>query len=278
MRMFAVLALLGCLACAVVAQSVATAQVSGVIRDPEGAAIPGATIQLTQTDTGLVRTASSNASGAYVLANLPVGPYALRVSKPGFVTFVQSGIVLQVDASPNLSPTLKIGAQATTVEVNAAAAMVQAQTVDVGQVTDQRAITALPILNRQAINLVVLSGAANYTNGFNDLNTNKNIPTVTLSVAGGLPNGVAFLLDGGTYNDPFNNLNLPLPFPDALQEFKTETSAMPAQYGEHASAAVNAVTKSGTNQFHGDLFDFVRNYALNARDFFQNTRDSLKQN
>ena len=111
-----------------------------------------------------------------------------------------------------------------------------------------------------------------------DLNTNKNYPTVTISVAGGLANGMTYVMDGGTHNDPFNNLNLPMPFPDALQEFKAETSALPARYGHHAASAVNIVTKSGTNKFHGDLFEFVRNYKFNARNFFASQRDSLKRN
>ena len=89
---------------------------------------------------------------------------------------------------------------------------------------------------------------------------------------------MAYILDGGSHNDPFNNLNMPLPFPDMLQEFKVETSALPAQYGDHASAAVNSVTKSGTNEFHGDAFWFVRNYMFNAKPFFAATRDSLKRN
>jgi hypothetical protein len=97
-------------------------------------------------------------------------------------------------------------------------------------------------------------------------------------VAGGLSNGVTFLLDGASHNDPFNNLNLPLPFPDALQEFKLETSGLSAQYGQHSAGTVNAVTKSGTNDFHGDLFEFVRNGALNARNAFASDRDTLKRN
>src|ERR1019366_5915592 len=99
------------------------------------------------------------------------------------------------------------------------------------------------------------------------LNTIRNYPTLLISVAGGQGNGITYLLDGGNHNDAFNNLNLPLPFPDALQEFKVETSALPAQYGYHSSAAVNAVTKSGTNEFHGDMFDFLRNGDLNARNY-----------
>ncbi|PYS25851.1 MAG: TonB-dependent receptor [Acidobacteria bacterium] len=89
---------------------------------------------------------------------------------------------------------------------------------------------------------------------------------------------MTYLLDGGTHNDPFNNLNLPLPFPDALQEFKVETSALPAQYGHHSAAAVNAVTKAGTNNLHGDLFEFLRNGSLNARNAFASSHDTLRRN
>src|SRR5206468_12066818 len=90
--------------------------------------------------------------------------------------------------------------------------------------------------------------------------------------------GVTYTLDGSNHNDAYNNLNLPMPFPDALQEFKVETSALAAQYGFHSSAQVNAVTKSGTNQFHGDVFEFLRNGSLNARNFFASARDTLKRN
>ena len=101
---------------------------------------------------------------------------------------------------------------------------------------------------------------------------------MVVSVAGGNGDASAYLLDGAMWQDPYNSLSLPLPFPDALQEFKVETSAAPAQYGFHAAATVNAVTKSGTNEYHGDLFEFLRNGDLNARDFFATTRDTLKRN
>ena len=99
-----------------------------------------------------------------------------------------------------------------------------------------------------------------------------------MAIAGGLSSGVHFSLDGGNLNDPYNGLNLPLPFPDALQEFKVETSALPAQYGFFSSAAVNAVTKSGTNELHGGLFEFVRNEVLNARNTSPSASDPLKRN
>src|SRR5262244_193865 len=110
------------------------------------------------------------------------------------------------------------------------------------------------------------------------LNSVRNYPTIMISVAGGISNWTAYNFDGIAHNDAYNSLNLPLPFPDALQEFKVESSTLPAQYGVHASANVNVVTKSGTNNFHGDAFEFVRNGIFNARNFFAVKRDTLKRN
>src|SRR2546428_154996 len=103
-------------------------------------------------------------------------------------------------------------------------------------------------------------------------------PLPGFSIAGGFLGGNTYTLDGAFHNDVYANYGLPLPFPDALQEFKVETSSLPAQYGFHSGGAINAVTKSGTNDWHGSLFEFVRNYKFNARDFFANTRDGLKRN
>src|ERR1051326_2408589 len=281
MRSFRLIAVSLCLCFAALpglwGQAVSTSQISGVVQDPSGANIPGANVKVTQVTTGLIRATATNTDGAYVLPNLPVGPYQLTVTKDGFNAYQQNGIVLQVSTNPVINVQLKLGSVSETVEVQAGAAMAETQTKAVGQVIDERRIIELPLNGRQATSLIFLAGAAT-TAPAGDLNTNKNYPTVTISVSGGLPNGMSYLLDGGTHNDPFNNLNLPIPFPDALQEFKVESSALPAPYGQHASAAVNTVTKSGTNQIHGDLFEFVRNYKFNARDYFATQRDSLKRN
>ncbi|MBV9155479.1 MAG: TonB-dependent receptor [Acidobacteriaceae bacterium] len=259
------------------AQGVSTSQISGTVQDPSGLLIAGAEIRLTQTETGAIRLETSGTDGAYIISNLPVGHYQLHVTKPGFSTFVQDGIELQVSTNPVINVTMQLGSTSQQIVVEASAAMVETHESGVGQVIDPRSVVELPLNGREATDLIVLSGTANSAPA-GDLNTNKNYPTVTLSVAGGLANGMTYVMDGGTHNDPFNNLNLPFPFPDALQEFKVETSALPAQYGQHAAAAVNVITKSGTNEFHGDLFDFVRNGIFNARDFFGSARDNLKRN
>jgi hypothetical protein len=255
-----------------------TAQINGTVKDTSGLAVPGAEVKLTQTATGLVRTGESSADGSYVIPNLPIGPYLVEVSKMGFNKYIQSGLVLQVDANPTIEAVLKVGSISEQITVQADAAMVETRSSGVGQVVDSQRVVELPLNGRNPTELIFLAGMANTAPGTGSISSVRNYPTILISVAGGIPNGVTYLLDGTNHNDSYNHLNLPLPFPDALQEFKVETSALPAQYGSHSAAAVNAVTRSGGNQFHGDLFEFFRNGDLNARNFFAPTRDTLKRN
>src|SRR5204863_65543 len=239
--------------------------------------LPGVEVTITKTDTGSARTVFTGADGAYVFPNLPVGPYRLKVALQGFNTYVQEGIVLQVNTNPTIDVALAVGNIGEQVTVTATTATVETRSTGVGQVIDNQQVTQIPLNGRQATELIFLSGLATSAPP-GDLNTNKNFPTVTISVAGGQANGITYIMDGGTHNDPFNNLNLPTPFPDALQEFKVETSSLPARYGHHAASAVNLVTKSGTNAFRGNVFEFIRDYHFNARNFFAPTRDILKRN
>jgi len=263
------------------AQSISTSQIAGVVRDASGAVIPGATVVATQTETHFTRSTSTGADGSYTLTNLPVGPYTLKVTANGFSNYTQTGIELQVASSPTLNVHLQVGAQSQEVQVAANANMIETHQNGVGDVVTGRTITDLPLNGRQITNLILIAGGTS-TGPRGDLNGNKNYPTQTISVAGGESSGIGFVLDGAPNNDPFNDLNMPFPFPDALQEFKVQTGALPAQYGANSAAAVNVVTKSGSNQMHGDLFEFVRNYAYNANNFFNNAnglpRDSLKRN
>src|ERR1700730_10356574 len=258
-----------------------TSQISGTVYDPAGGSIPSATVTVTQTDTGFIRSAVTSSEGAYVLPNLPIGPFRMEVTKAGFSTFVQTGIVLEVNTNPAISATLKIGNTSEQVTVEAAALAVETHSTGVGQVITHDEVVNLPLNAREPTQLILLAGAAT-SQGLGskaaDLNTNKNYPTITISVAGGSANTIAFSLDGATANEPMNGLNQPLPFPDALQEFKVETSSVGAQSGQHAFGAVSVVTKSGTNALHGDVFEYVRNYMFNGRNATSLIRDSLKQN
>ena len=207
-----------------------------------------------------------------------MGAYRLEASSSGFKTYVQTGINLQVNNHVQLNVTFTVGAVAETVEVSAGANLVETQQNAISQVIDEKRIVDLPLNGRQPTQLILISGAAVVAPG-GDMTGSKNYPSsVTISIAGGQANGTNYLLDGGDNLDTFSNVNLPFPFPDALQEFSVETNALPARNGTQPGGLVNAVTKSGANSFHGDLFEFLRNGDVNARNFFAPVHDSLKRN
>ena len=251
----------------VYAQAGATAQISGTVRDSSGGVLPGVDVTATQTQTNFSRSAVSDENGNYTLTNLPIGPYRLQAMLSGFRTFVQTGIVLTVNASPEIAIELGLGALTETVSVEAATPLVETRSPSLGSVVDNERIEELPLNGRNATDLIALAPAAVPQPGLNA--TSRSMAGgQAFAVAGGQAFGVAYLLDGATHNNPYDNLNLPLPFPDALQEFRLETSSTTANAGMHSGASVNAVTKSGTNLFHGDLFEFVRNHKFNATNPF----------
>jgi hypothetical protein len=263
------------------AQVGATAQISGLVSDPTGALVPNAKVAATHVDTGLVRRAVTGADGIYELPDLPVGSYKLEVQAAGFETYVQTGILLEVSNKVTVNVTLQVGQVRQAVEVSANANMVQTQSTSVSNIMDNARVLDLPLNGRQATDLIMLMGASTNTTDQNltDIKTSKNyFSSDSISVAGGQSSATSYRLDGGTHMDNFSNINLPFPFPDAIQEFSVQTSSLSAQWGLHPGAQVEVVTKSGTNQFHGDGFEFVRNGDFNARDFFAATQDTLKRN
>ena len=250
-------------------QAVSSASIAGTVRDSSGSVLPGVTVTSTQTDTGLTRVVVSDEAGRYTISNLAVGPYKLEFMLQGFRTFVQTGIVLQVSGSPTINAALELGAVEESVTVEGESPLIETRSVGIGMVVDNQRVLELPLNGRETLDLVYQTGMAvsGGTLGGARGGATSTSPG-TIAVAGGLANGTTYTLDGATHNDPFNGSSMPLPFPEALQEFKVETSALPAQYGHHSAAAVNAVTKSGTNMVSGTAFEFLRDDALNARDPF----------
>jgi carboxypeptidase family protein len=252
----------------VLAQAGSTAQISGTVRDESGGVLPGADVTATQTDTGVTRDAVSDANGAYVISNLPIGPYRLEVKLSGFRSYSRTGIVLQVNAQPVIDVQLALGDLNETVSVVGAAPLVETRSPTLGQVIENERILELPLNGRNSADLIQIAGPVVSTG----VSSSRSMQGgVAYSVAGGQSFGVAYLLDGATHNNPYDNLNLPLPFPDALQEFRVETSALSPQAGMHSGASVNAVTKSGTNTFHGNVFEFLRDRRFNAKSPFAAT-------
>jgi hypothetical protein len=248
---------------AALAQS--TGELAGRVTDESGAVLPGVTVTATQTDTAFARTVVTDGEGAWVMPNMPPGPYRLEVMLQGFRTYVQTGIVLQVGQTPTLNAELAVGNLEETVSVEAAAPIVDVRSAGISDVVENERIVELPLQGRQVTDLIVLAGAAVQT-GTSDSRSMQG--GVSISVAGGLSFGVSYSLDGAMHNNPQNNANLPMPFPDALQEFSVATSGLSAQNGVHSGASVNAVTKSGTNALHGNAFEFFRDRRFNAKDPF----------
>src|SRR5687768_10947895 len=242
-----------------------TGELAGRVTDESGAVLPGVTVTATQTDTAFSRTVVTDGEGAWVMPNMPPGPYRLEVSLQGFRTYVQTGIVLQVGQTPTLNAQLAVGNLEETVSVEAAAPIVDVRSAGISDVVENERIVELPLQGRQVTDLIVLAGAAVQTSTSDSRSMQGG---VSISVAGGLSFGVSYMLDGATHNNPQNNANLPMPFPDALQEFSVATSGLSAQNGVHSGASVNAVTKSGTNALHGNAFEFVRDRRFNAKDPF----------
>src|ERR1035437_442476 len=284
-RMTTVLVLIFLSASAIFGQAVAIGSVSGTVSDQSGSSVPNATVKMTETERGTVHTGNTDAEGHYTFNNLPVGPYRLEVSANGFKGYAQIGIILQVAENLTQNVALQVGALTETVEVQAGASMVETRDSSISQVIEQQRIVDLPLNGRNLTSLLTISGIATSDMTLNggDLTGSKNIQgpsggSVQVSVAGGAANGVNFLLDGGGNKDAFSNVTLPIPVPDAVQEFSVQTNGLPAQYGLHPGGVVNIVTKSGANAFHGDIFEFLRNGDLNGRTEGTLVRDTLKRN
>ena len=260
------------------AQSAGAASVQGGVTDPTGASVAGATVVLTNTDTQTTRTSTTDTQGRYSAPNVPPGPYTLSVTSQGFQNYVQKSIVLQVGQAVTLNATLTVGSGTESVTVESNAVVLESESSTFKQVIDQKQINELPLNGRQATQLVLISGGA-VTAPTGDMVGSKNYASSTvIAVAGGQGNYNNYVLDGGYHVDEFTNVNLPFPFPDALREFSVESNSLPARNGVHPGALVNAVTNSGTNQWHGTAFDYIRNNIINATNFFSGAKDTLKRN
>lgn len=257
-----------------------TASLRGTVVDPANDVIPGAKVTVRNTETGLIRTMVTGSEGTYIFSVLPVGHYALTVKKSGFATYTQRGIILTVNETATGDVKLKVGEVSQHISVSANAVMVNTQSATARQLVSRKDITDLPLNGREAQALLFLSpGAVNETGNYCLVACQGGVfpGEQDAVVSGGGNRSVNYLMDGGDYNDPYLNTNLPFPDPDAVQEFSVQYDGESAEYGM-GSAVVNVITKSGTNKIHGDAFEFVRNGDFNARNFFAPVQDTLKRN
>ena len=260
------------------------ATLSGTVTDPSGAVIPNAQIVIKNTATGVTRNARTDSSGFYNTPNLLPGPYSVAVSASGFSTQVQSGVVLTVGANQILNVTMQVGKVTNLVQVTGAAPQVQLATSSIGAVVNSTTVRQLPLNGRSWTDLAKLQPGVNaivtqfnFSGGANRGNRGFGSQ---ISISGQRPIENNYRLDGVSLNDYSNGApgsvlggNLGV---DAIQEFSVLTTNYSAEYGKTAGGVVNAITKSGTNQFHGDAYEFLRNDALDAANFFDNFANSPK--
>jgi outer membrane receptor protein involved in Fe transport len=253
-----------------------TAQITGRITDQSGAVVPGAAITLTNNATGINREAVSNDEGYFTMPLLNPGEYRIAVKKDGFKPLVQPSLTLQVNQVARLDFSLETGAVTETVNITGStAAALETETSSLGKVVDQQRIQNLPLLGRNPYSLVALVPGARPSAGLNDLPVDQ-ISQSFVSINGARGNQNEYLLDGAPNTAAAQNQPVVFANPDAVQEFKVETNNFSAQYGRAGGGVFNIVTRSGTNDFHGTAYDYLRNDALNANTFFGNRAGQKK--
>jgi hypothetical protein len=265
-------------ACTLHAQLAGTGTIQGTVTDTTGAVIPNAKVTLTNTASGTTHVAQTNNVGVFIFPNVQIANYTLKASATGFETFVQTNIVLEVGSNIAVNPKLAVGATDKTVEVHADALALQTEDTSYKQTIDKADVSEMPLNGRQMTALITLSGGSSPAPGGDFTGSKYSYQTISVSVAGGMGNTTEWKLDGADNNDYMSSANLPFPFPDAVQEFSVESVDLGARGGEHSGGLVNVITRSGTNQYHGDVFEFLRNNYLDATNFFAASKDTLHQN
>lgn len=252
-----------------------TAQVTGRVSDQAGAIVPDAQVIVTNTGTGISSESVTNSEGYYTVPLLRPGDYRIEVRKTGFKPVVQAGVTLQVEQVLRLDYTLETGQVTESVNVTGTAVALETETSSLGKVVDQQRIQNLPLLGRNPYSLVALVPGARPSAGLNDLPVDQ-ISQSFVSINGARGNQNEYLLDGAPNTAAAQNQPVVFVNPDAVQEFKVETNSYSAQYGRAGGGVFNIVTRSGTNEFHGTAYDYLRNDALNANTFFGNRAGQKK--
>lgn len=268
------------------------AGISGIVTDASGAIVPGATIQVTATDTGIVATRQSNSEGFYAFVDLQPGHYDIQVTQAGFNTFRQTGILLDVDSAKVVNIKLSVGQVSEKVEISADAVQLDTASTQLGEVISSNTMTSVPLVTRSYTDLLALQPGVSPTSsglaggqggqfsatGFTFTNISGDLNAGNLSVNGQRESSNGFLLNGTTVQEfAFSGAGI-IPNLDSIAEFRIVTNNFDAEYGNYAGGQINVITKSGTNKFHGSAFEFLRNRSFDATNYFSKVKDDHKQN
>ena len=273
-------------ACALIASAqLSTASMFGTVTDPTGAALPKASVTLTQTDTGFVRTVVTNADGTYRADFLPVGPYKVKVEAAGFKTLEREGVVLTVTEDAHLDLPLQTGGATQTVEVTADIPLLNTGNSVLGRTVDNVEIDNLPLVDRNVYQLLDLVPGVQNNNaagsgGNGGVINPLGYPEQHVKINGSTDSGVgqvSYYLDGGSNMTGVRNTGNPLPNPDTISQFRVDTNNFSAQFGRNSAGVVSVLTKSGSNQFHGSVFEFYRDRNLNATTHLQPSKTPYNQ-
>jgi hypothetical protein len=266
-----------CLLAAPLAYAQTTSTLFGTVTDKTGAVVAGAQVVASNTGTNQQRTVSTNAQGDYRIEFLPIGDYTVEISATGFKKFVQKNVGLGINVPTRVDGQLDIGTMTEAVEVTAAPPAVNTDNAQIGRTVENAEITNLPIVGRNVYTLLSLTPGVSS-------NSNSNVlgyPEQRTMINGGVDGGagsVNYYLDGGTNMTGLRNTGNIAPNPDAVEEFRVVTNSYSAEYGRFAGGVINIITRSGSNSFHGSLFEFLRNNDLNAHDWGALTVNPLRRN
>jgi len=255
-----------------------TGRIVGRVTDPSGAVVAGVKVTLVNEATGISRESTSNTSGDYDFVQIPVGTYRLEFDLAGFKKNVRHAVALDVNEVVTLNMTMTLGQNKEIVDVTSEAPLVETSSTQLGAVVDDRTVSTLPLNSRDTYQFLQLQpGVVSTVGSSNSIVYGSDSPGA-VSVNGGRGRSNNFSVNGGDANDLFVNLPTVQPTPDSIQEFRVLTNTFDAEYGRNSGSVVNVITKSGTNQFHGNLYEFFRNKVLNAQGFFDTEKPQFNQN
>src|ERR1700739_3672976 len=261
-----------------------TGSVSGIVTDPSGGVVVGATVTAINPQTGVRAAIHTDKSGFYNFSDLSVGTYDLEVEQKGFKTFHQTKIVIDANSAIKIDVKLELGEVSEKVTVESQAVHVETQSTQMGEVINSQKITAVPLNGRDFTDLlslqpgVVPSQYAPQSAGLNDrtVSGSNALNSGNQSINGQREAANGFMINGANVNEGKNNGTAVIPNLDSIEEFRIITNNFDAEYGNYSGGQVNVVTKSGTNSLHGSVFEFNRNTAFNARNYFSPAGDAPK--